>query len=534
NWGDLEVNKGQYFIQQPTVRPLYNTRSIESAIMNWTYAAERGPRRVLDPDSWHDYLKNRWREYQSKFGLGGDFETFWQNTLQKGFAGRVDKTPSARSFRASALTSLSRAKGADVELVLYAKSSIGDGSLTNNAWLQELPDPISKICWDNYLVVSTSRLHKIGLKKSGELVKVERNGTAIVVPIFEMPGIHDDVVGLAVGYGHAHFGRVANDVGSNAFPLSDRENGKVNFSGLDVKITPVGGFTELANTQGHNSLEGRQIVVEATLEQYLKDPSANIHKHKIFSLWPKHEYKGHRWAMTIDLNACVGCSACSVACQSENNIPTVGKKYVLQGREMHWIRVDRYFSGDAKDPDVVFQPMTCQQCENASCESVCPVAATTHDEEGINQMTYNRCVGTRYCSNNCPYKVRRFNWFNYSEVEKSHALSFNPDVTVRSRGVMEKCTFCTQRIKFAKFEAKREHRDLRDGDVMTACQEACPTNAIVFGDVNDPNSKVSQGFKNERTFAVLEEVNNVPMVRYQTRLRNKEALKSSGHEKGGH
>lgn len=535
NWGDIEINKGVFQIQQPTVRPLYDTRSIESNVMNWAYAAEKGPRRILDPESWYDYLRNRWKEYQGQLAAGGDFESFWQSVLEKGYAAKISiNNFSARSFKASALSSIEKAASSDVELVLYTKAALGSGDMANNPWLQELPDPVTKVCWDNYLVVSQAQLKKLGLRKSGDHVKVERNGVSEVLPVLEVPGIHDDVVGVAVGYGRTIAGRVGEKIGANVFPLSERKGASLATSGLKVTLTPVGGSTELANTQGHSNLEGRQLVVEATLDQYLANPSANIHKHKIFSIWPKKEYKGHRWAMAIDLNACVGCSACSVACQSENNIPTVGKKYVLEGREMHWIRIDRYFSGDASDPDVIFQPMTCQHCENASCESVCPVIATSHDEEGINQMTYNRCVGTRYCVNNCPYKVRRFNWFNFTDVEKSTAMVFNPDVTVRSRGVMEKCSFCTQRIKYAKHEAVREKRALRDGDIKTACQEACPTNAIVFGDVNNPESLVSQAFKNERTFSVLEELNNVPMVRYQTKLRNKAALKSTGHGKGGH
>ena len=303
-------------------------------------------------------------------------------------------------------------------------------------------------------------------------------------------------------------------LGVNAYGLADND--------LQVSVKKTSGFTTLANAQGHHRLDGRQLVVDATLDEYKKSPSANIKTHKIFSLYPKHEYKGHRWAMAIDLNLCTGCSACVTACQSENNIPSVGKKYVLSGREMHWIRLDRYYKGDEDNPDVLFQPMLCQHCENASCEAVCPVVATVHGEEGLNQMIYNRCVGTRYCSNNCPYKVRRFNWFNYSKVEKPLNKAFNPDVTVRSRGVMEKCTFCTQRIKETKILAKRENREVGGDDVVTACQEACPTNAIIFGDINNEKSSVKKAFKSERSFSVLEEYNNIPMVKYKTKIRNKD------------
>jgi Fe-S-cluster-containing dehydrogenase component len=292
--------------------------------------------------------------------------------------------------------------------------------------------------------------------------------------------------------------------------------------------------------QGHQNMEGRAIVVEATLKDYLKNPSANIHKHEALSLWPKHEYKGYRWGMSIDQNACIGCSACIVACQSENNIPVVGKKYVLEGREMHWMRIDRYFSGseingDIPDnPDTYFQPMLCQHCENAPCETVCPVLATTHSEEGLNEMTYNRCVGTRYCSNNCPYKVRRFNWFAYTAGERTIDTpnkAYNPDVTVRSRGVMEKCTFCIQRIKEVKHDAVIAGRKIKDGEITTACEQTCPTDAIVFGDMNNPESRVSKLQADARAYKVLEELNTEPSVRYLTKIRNTDHV-STGH--GGH
>ena len=264
------------------------------------------------------------------------------------------------------------------------------------------------------------------------------------------------------------------------------------------------------------------------MNQYQKNKSANIHKHKVFSAWSKHEYKGRKWGMTIDLSSCTGCSACVVACQSENNIPVVGKKYVLQGREMHWIRIDRYYVGTPENPSSVHQPITCQHCDNAPCETVCPVLATVHSDEGTNDMIYNRCVGTRYCANNCPYKVRRFNWFSYRDMKAPLHMALNPEVTARHRGVMEKCTFCSHRIKAKDNELAYKKKKYQDGDVVSACQQSCPTGAITFGDLNDPNSRVSKEFGQERSYALLEELNAQPAIRYQTKVRNTQHLKTDG------
>ena len=561
-WGDAQLLKGVYSIQQPTIRPLYQTRSLEENLIAWqkdnpskelssyfpkplsdeekppTSSSEISPHSI-----WYTYLRDQWKFYHIDIMKSGrlslrtlHFKNFWMETLHKGFA-IYQPTPSedrpSRSFRKSSLFYIDQVKFAEshksqLELSIYAKSTLGDGQMANNAWLQELPDPVTKVVWDNYLLISPHKAKEMGFNKSGEHARLKSKDVEVTVPILIAPGTHDQVVGLAIGYGRTQGGQVGKKVGVNAYPFVNKDV----FAGLEVSVEKVEGQTALANVQGHHRMLGRQLVVEATLKDYLKSPSANIHRHKLFSLYPKHEYKGHRWAMAIDLNACTGCSACMVACQSENNVPTVGKKYILQGREMHWIRIDRYYTGDENDPDVVFQPMLCQHCENASCEAVCPVAATSHGEEGLNQMTYNRCVGTRYCSNNCPYKVRRFNWFNYAKVADSLKNAYNPDVTVRSRGVMEKCTFCVQRIKESKVLAKREDRTFKGEDVVTACQEACPTQAIVFGDVNDPESQVNEAFADERGFSVLEEYNNIPMIRYKTKIRNIEKLKSNG--KGHH
>ncbi len=546
-WGDAQLFQGAYFIQQPTIRPLYSTRCLEENLIAWKpdvitpelvsflpelADAADGVDTIPVSKKWHTYLKNQWKNYQKQMPSESSkpFETFWLDLLQKGFAlyqpeGQMSHSP--RTFQTNSLTHIAQVKNtqtAPLELSLYAKSTLGDGHQAHNAWLQETPDPVTKVVWDNYLLISPAKAKELNFTQNGQHALLKSDQAEVTVPIFISPGMHDQTVGLAVGYGQWQRdsrGIQQKQVGQNAYPFIHQHI----TSGLKVSVSKAEGYTQLASVQGHHRMEGRQIVVAATLKDYLQSPSANIHRHKLFSLYPKHQYKGHRWGMAIDLNACTGCSACMLACQSENNVPSVGKKYVLQGREMHWIRIDRYYTGDTKDPDVLFQPMLCQHCENASCEAVCPVVATVHGEEGLNQMVYNRCVGTRYCSNNCPYKVRRFNWFNYTKVADSLKDAYNPNVTVRTRGVMEKCTFCTQRIKEAKVLAKRENRNFKGEDVVTACQEACPTQAIVFGDINDPNSKVSQAFQDERTFSVLEEYNNIPMVRYKTKIRNSDQLK---------
>lgn len=412
------------------------------------------------------------------------------------------------------------------ELVLYETSGLRHGDLSNIPWLMEFPDPVTKICWDNYLCISPAEALKKGLKE-GQVVSLFFD-EGLEVPIHIQPGQSEGVLGLALGFGRTHAGSVGNKVGMNAWPFLNQSR-QVSFKKTDK-------FIPLANVQGHHSMEGRDIVLETTLKEFLHNPSSGLPKHhKVKSLWPSHKYTGHKWGMVIDLNSCTGCGTCILACQSENNIPTVGKKYVLEGREMHWIRVDRYYEGSPENPRSVHQPVVCMHCDNAPCETVCPVLATVHSSEGTNDMIYNRCVGTRYCSNNCPYKVRRFNWFNYvKKIEEPLNMALNPDVTVRSRGVMEKCSFCIQRIHQAKGEAKRENRPLKDGELQTACQQSCPAKAITFGDLNDPKSQVQKEFKAKNSYALLDDhLNTKPSVKYKTKIRNtKEKIPSL--EKGGH
>ncbi|MBL7672554.1 MAG: TAT-variant-translocated molybdopterin oxidoreductase [Bdellovibrionaceae bacterium] len=532
SWGDAETVAGVYTIQQPTIRPMYDTRSVQLSLMTWAYLAKQGPKRLLDYETFYDYLKNFWKEeifpaaVKAAGKTGTSFEVFWGQALQDGYVGS-QKDSTARTFKTEAFTQLkipsqttSQEASSGYEVVLYPTVQLGDGTQSNISWLHELPDVMTKITWDNYVCLSLATAEKNKLKE-GALVEVTVGATKQTLPVHIQPGLHDSVLAIPVGYGRTKAGKIANGIGQNAYELMNVKGDSILASGMAATLTATGKIVDLACTQGHHSMEGRQIVVEATLKDYLKQKDANIHKHHIWNIWSGHAYDGHKWGMGVDLNSCTGCSSCMIACQSENNYPAVGKKYVLQGREMHWIRIDRYYSGTPESPETVFQPVMCQHCDNAPCESVCPVLATVHSNEGLNEMVYNRCVGTRYCSNNCPYKVRRFNWFSYAKLtEKPLNLALNPDVTPRVRGVMEKCTFCVQRIKDGKNKAKLEGRPLRDGEIKTACQVACPADAIVFGDTNDPKSAVSQMMKDERGYALLEEWHAAPAVRYLSKIRN--------------
>lgn len=537
SWGDSEgvQSPGVFSLQQPTIRPLFDTRSFQLSLMSWAFFNNVGPKRLITYETFYDYLRNFWKEEVfPKHGGGKSFEDFWYEALQNGFVG-TSAGSSARSFKTEAFSLLKPKASArsGYELVLYPSIALGDGRMSNMSWLQELPDPVTKIVWDNYMSVSLSTAQKNSWIE-GSLVEFTVGGKKLTLPVHIQAGLHNDVMSVAVGYGRTRSGKVGDGVGQNVYPWMEYKSGFLVSSGLAVEVKSLKKKYLLACTQGHHSMEGRQIVVETTLKEF-KEGKNGIHKHHIWNLWPGHAYNGHKWALGVDLNSCTGCSACMIACQSENNISVVGKKFVLQGREMHWIRIDRYYSGTPESPETVFQPVMCQHCDNAPCETVCPVLATVHSSEGLNEMVYNRCVGTRYCSNNCPYKVRRFNWFNYAKVvEKPNSLLLNPEVTPRMRGVMEKCTFCVQRIKSAKQVARLEERPLRDGEIKTACQVACPTDALVFGDMNDPESRVSKMFKDDRAYALLEEWHAAPAVRYLTKIRNKDEETSGASHKGGH
>lgn len=533
-WGDTEFSTGLYGIHQPLIRSMYDTRSFQLSLMTWAYLAKVGPERIQKYETYYDYLRAFWKtdlsiEIKGAKLTDSDFEKLWNELLQKGFhQSNKNNQVKARSFKPESLSAVSIPDSkSGLELALYSKSHIGDGTFANLAWLQELPDPVTKVVWDNYVMLSLKTSQAMNVKM-GDIVTLTVGTETLKVPVYVQPGLHDEVVAVAVGYGRTHAGKVGSGIGSNAFALlsAATSSATVIAAGVPVEMKKTGEKIKIATTQEHHSMEGRQIAVQATNLDFEKSQSANIYKHHIWTIWSGHQYNGHKWGMAVDLNTCTGCSACMTACQSENNIHTVGKKYILQGREMSWIRIDRYYVGDVNEAQAVFQPLMCQHCDNAPCESVCPVAATVHSSEGLNEMVYNRCVGTRYCSNNCPYKVRRFNWFNYAKlIEKPMHMALNPDVTVRVRGVMEKCTFCVQRIKVAKNKAKIADRPLEDGDIKTACESVCPTKAITFGDLNNENSRVAQIFKNEqRGYALLEEWGAAPSVRYMTKIRNNDEM----------
>ncbi len=528
-WGDVNPAKDVYSIVQPTIRPLWETRSFLEMMLAWN--GNETPA--------HDYVRANWKELHGKFGGGKDFESFWEDCLQVGVIESAAKraraaSGQARSYRAEALRSALSAlrgvpsKGGDGEftVVLADSIGIGDGSQANNALLQELPDPVSKNTWGNYLAVSPKDAQKHGWK-DGDIVTIQNAAAKATLPLYRQPGLHEGVVMTYLGYGRNFNGRLGSGVGVSVVDFTTSQGGRPVFAVTGIKISKAGGREKIACTQGHHTLEGRGIVYDTSLEEYRKDPASGKEEaEKLTSLWDGYTYTGYRWGMVVDVNNCTGCSACVVACSVENNVPAVGKDQVQKNREMQWLRIDRYYSDAPENPEVMFQPMLCQHCENAPCETVCPVLATTHSSEGLNQMIYNRCVGTKYCENNCPYKVRRFNWFNnngdMNEVlEHPKPLQYNPEVTLRSRGVMEKCTFCVQRIEAAKSDAKTEGRRVRDQDLKTACQEACPTNAIVFGDINNPESEVFKLSKTPRGFKTLEELNTRPSVTYLTKVRNR-------------
>lgn len=522
NWGDSEFIRGVRTIQQPTIRPLYKTRAFEELLLGWLTAAGKAT-----DANWYNYLREEWKAH-----LGySNFESKWDEALQTGVSGRI-KHSSSRSFNTSSVSGIKRdTNRSEYELVLYEKIGLGDGALANMSWMQELPDPVTKIVWDNYVNVAPSTAKKLKLEE-GDVVQLKAGQVTVEVPVHIQPGVHPGVFAVAVGYGRTAAGQVGNGVGVNAFALASVQGGKSVFSGTAATLTKTAKKIKIANVQGHHTMFGRNLAFETTHKEYEGNKKAgHVKPHFTGEIWPAHQYKGHKWGMSIDVNSCTGCSACVVACQAENNIPVVGKKYILQGREMHWLRIDRYYSEEPDNPETLHQLMLCQHCDNAPCETVCPVVATSHSDEGLNEMTYNRCVGTRYCANNCPYKVRRFNWFAYDKYREPQEMVLNPEVGVRSRGVMEKCSFCVQRIKEKKNVAKDEGRALKDGEIQTACQQSCPGDAIVFGDTNDPESQVSKRIADKRSYVVLADLNVKPAIHYMTKIRNRPPRKTT---KGGH
>ncbi len=539
-WGDAISANGTISPIQPLIAPLYNGKSnIELLALLNSGVEQLG----------YNLVRDTWKQRIGELG----FEENWKKALHEGVLTlATEAKPVTVNFDALSQAIASNpfsTKAPDLnslEFVFLPSESTFDGRFANNAWLQELPGAVTKLAWDNAALISLKTAKELGLKGESvyaqdgdrthlndmdrEVVKLTVQGRELEMPVWIVPGQADYSITLPLGYGRSAAGNVGNGVGFNSYALRTSD-------GMDIQsgtATRTGKNYLLVTTQNQGSLDGREsIVIEGTLDQYFKQPDfvkeklIKYEEVKLFERPYKHD-EGHQWGMTIDLNACIGCNACAIACQSENNIPVVGKEQTRNGRQMHWIRIDRYFAGDFETPEMVYQPVACQQCENAPCEQVCPVAATAHTEDGINAMVYNRCVGTRYCANNCPYKVRRFNYFNYvtdnpvwnGDVPETVKMAMNPDVTVRFRGVMEKCNYCYQRIAGARINAKNQGREIADGEIKTACEQACPTQAIVFGDINDPNSKVSQMKRQKRNYDLLAELNVKPRTSYLAKLRN--------------
>ena len=595
SWNDAMPKDGVYATIQPTISPLFDTRSTQEVLLSWAGVET----------TYYDFIRANWENTilgsQNKYS---GFNALWSNAVHDGEVNFT--TSSSVSFAgvnasAAAASIVKAAKASNLELKLYEKSQIGDGTVSDNPWMQELADPITRITWDHYFVANPTWVKEQDLwhntkNREYRVATMKVNGVELTLPVVALPGVPKGVVGLAYGYGrtnvtHSEYGR-----GENAFKLIDRTKTNSDVFAVEGEVVEQGGhqlgIVQQEHGITHQGLGGektRKVVKETTLTAWSLNPAADndinfgsgwMDRKEWIATYSNSLYgdennenpatkeyggahagvlaNGHHWGMAIDLNSCTGCGACVVACNVENNVPIVGRNEVRRAHDMNWLRIDKYHTGDEENPQVIFQPMMCQHCDNAPCENVCPVAATNHSTEGLNQMTYNRCIGTRYCANNCPYKVRRFNWYDYQGADSfssnegfalnndfdghDKAASFtkdkegnstalglhnpitkmvlNPDVTIRGRGVIEKCSFCVQRIQLGKLEAKKDGRGLKDSDIVTACQAACGTDAISFGDTNNVNSEVSKMWADPRAFGVIEEIHTLPSVKYLTKVRN--------------
>ncbi|MEM1245485.1 MAG: TAT-variant-translocated molybdopterin oxidoreductase [Acidobacteriota bacterium] len=515
-WGDVRSMDGTLSIVQPLIEPLYQTRTIDEVL---SLVAGR-------PSSDYDLVRATWQGE-----LGDSFEDAWRKTLHDGFLEGSAEAVKSLIVDDTAVSEESKAiggHGEGLELQLMPDGGVFDGRFANNGWLMELPRSINKITWDNAAIIAPSTAEEAGFK-TNDVVSVSMGDHSIDLPVWVQPGQAAGTVTVHLGFGRERAGRVGNGVGANAYHLRDSKHP---WRHHGVELARTGRQRKLATTQTHFNLDQqdeqasrRHLIRHGTLEKYKKDPHFVEHMgHHVpedSSMFKDWEYTSYKWGMVVDLSSCTGCNACIISCQAENNIPVVGYEQVLNGREMHWLRIDRYYNGDLDNPKIHHQPVSCMQCERAPCELVCPVGATVHDEEGINTMVYNRCIGTRYCSNNCPYKVRRFNFLKYNDTKTPVLkLARNPNVSVRMRGVMEKCTYCIQRINYARIEAKKEDRRIRDGEVRTACEEACPADCVAFGDLNDPESRVSQWRAHDTNYELLHELNVAPRTTYLAKITN--------------
>ncbi|HEV8723450.1 MAG TPA: TAT-variant-translocated molybdopterin oxidoreductase [Candidatus Binatia bacterium] len=538
SWSDIRAYDGTATILQPLIAPLYSGKSSHELL-----AALLG----TSGETSYDIVRKYWNGQK----VAGDFELFWRTALHDGVVSGTafkpktvglklvgswsiadQSVPQTRNSKPETRNAQSET-GSSLEISFQPDPTLFDGRFANNGWLQELPKPLTKLTWDNAALVSPKTAQRLGLSyqvgaRGGEhgrvftdVIELRYEGRTLQAPAWIVPGHADECITVHLGYGRTRAGKVGNGTGFNAYAI---RTANAPCYGAGLKIRKIGTQYPLACTQFHHSMEGRDLVRAATIEEYRKNPNfvqGEHHHESEGSLYPGYKYEGYAWGMAIDVNACIGCNACVVACQSENNIPVVGKTEVTRGREMHWLRIDRYYKGSPENPETYHQPVPCMHCENAPCELVCPVGATNHSHEGLNDMIYNRCVGTRYCSNNCPYKVRRFNFFEYSDFETPSLKPLrNPNVTVRSRGVMEKCTYCVQRINIAKIDAEKENRPVRDGEIQTACQAVCPTQAIVFGDINNREAAVAKLKSESLNYGLLTELNTKPRTTYLAKLTN--------------
>ncbi len=534
SWGDVRAYDGTVSILQPLIAPLYNGKSAHELLAGMLGQPDR---------SGHDIVQEYWKRRRP----GKDFDRFWRTALHDGVVAGTALPPRRLSLRKgvahpAAPAAAQEGRPADapareaqgMEIAFRPDPAVFDGQFANNGWLQELPKPLTKLTWDNAALISPATAERLGVSHRvgttggehgrifADVIELTYRGRRLRAAAWILPGHADGCVTIHLGYGRTRAGKVGTGTGFNAYALRTSA-APWQDSGLEIRKT--GEQYLLACTQFHHAMEGRDLVRVGTREEYRRNPrfaqEAAEEPPASLTLYPGFGYDGYAWGMAIDLNACIGCGACVVACQAENNIPIVGKDQVTRGREMHWLRIDRYYQGGLDNPQTAHQPVPCMHCENAPCELVCPTAATNHSDEGLNDMVYNRCVGTRYCSNNCPYKVRRFNFLQYADFSTpSLKLLRNPNVTVRSRGVMEKCTYCVQRISAAKIEAEKQGRPVRDGEMVTACQQACPTQAIVFGNINDPNSRVAKLKASPLNYGLLTDLNTRPRTSYLARVRN--------------
>jgi molybdopterin-containing oxidoreductase family iron-sulfur binding subunit len=511
-WGDARAYDGTASIVQPVIEPLYGGKSpyeVMAAMMGQADA------------NGYDLVRQYWQAQLKS----DNFDRDWRAILTTGLVPASTASPVASmpQINSSDFSVAPAAASSGMEIVFEPDDTIWDGRFTNNAWLQELPKPLTKLTWDNAALINPATAARLGVTDN-DLIEIKLGGRSVQAAVSQQPGEPDDVVVVSLGYGRTAGGSVLEGAGFNAYAI---RTSTAPWFDLNPQISKTGGTYALAPTHEHWSMENRDLVREANLVDFQAHPNfAQDAELKPPTLYGELPSSGYAWGMSINLNSCIGCNACVVACQAENNIPTVGKNQVQNSREMHWIRIDRYFKGTSANASVVgFQPVPCMHCEEAPCEPVCPVQATSHSAEGLNEMTYNRCVGTRYCSNNCPYKVRRFNFYKYNDenVVSLQAMR-NPDVTVRSRGVMEKCTYCVQRINEVRIQSEVEGRQIRDGEVKTACQAACPTNAIIFGNINDPNSEVSKQKATPLNYGLLAELGTRPRTTYLAKVKNPNPL----------